>query len=184
MTTSAAVSTAFAAIPAKGAGTLEIALTKGNLLDGRLANLGWNMELPDSMSKLVWDNALVISPALAKELGIDSRVKRNAYLSDVVTIDVGGRTITAPTFVLPGLEKNSAYLNLGFGRKAGVVATGVGVDAYPLVDKDGSMLVVCTITKTGTGPLQPPGQSLQRSHLRGVDDLPGRRQRARARHGV
>ncbi len=150
MTTSAAVSTAFAAIPAKGAGTLEIALTKGNLLDGRLANLGWNMELPDSMSKLVWDNALVISPALAKELGIDSRVKRNAYLSDVVTIDVGGRTITAPTFVLPGLEKNSAYLNLGFGRKAGVVATGVGVDAYPLVDKDGSMLVVGTITKTGT----------------------------------
>ena len=143
------VATAFAAVPAKGAGTLEIALTKGSILDGRLANLGWNMELPDSMSKLVWDNALVMSPSLAKELGIDSRLKRNSYMSDVVTIDVGGRTIEAPTFVLPGLEKNSAYLNLGYGRKAGVVATGIGVDAYPLIDKDGSTLVSATIAKTG-----------------------------------
>jgi Fe-S-cluster-containing dehydrogenase component/anaerobic selenocysteine-containing dehydrogenase len=145
----AAVATAFAAIPAKGAGTLEVALTMGSVLDGRLANLGWNMELPDSMSKLVWDNALVISPALAKEVGINSRLKRNSYMSDVVSIDVGGRVIEAPTFVLPGLEKNSAYLHLGFGRQAGVVATGVGVSAYPLMDKDGSYNVVATIKPTG-----------------------------------
>ncbi len=143
------IAAAFAAIPARGAGTLEIALTKGNVLDGRLANLGWNQELPDSMSKLVWDNALVIAPSLAKELGIDSRLKRNSYMADVVTIDVGGRTINAPTFVLPGLEKNSAYLHLGFGRKAGVVATDVGVDAFPLIDIDGSTLVNATIVKTG-----------------------------------
>jgi molybdopterin-containing oxidoreductase family iron-sulfur binding subunit len=145
----AAVATAFAALPAKGAGTLEIALTMGSVLDGRLSNLGWNMELPDSMSKLVWDNALVVSPAFAKEAGIDSRLKRNSYMSDVVSIDVGGRTIEAPTFVLPGLEKNSAYLHLGFGRKAGVVASGVGVDAYPLIDKDGGKNVAATIKLVG-----------------------------------
>lgn len=145
----AGVGTAFAAIKKAEAGQIEIALTKGSVLDGRLANLPWNQELPDSMSKLVWDNALVVSPAFAKANGIDSRLKRNSYMADVVTIDVGGRTIEAPTFVLPGLEATSGYLHLGFGRRAGVVATGVGVDAYPLIDTDGSTLVVAKLTKTG-----------------------------------
>ncbi|MEO0508740.1 MAG: TAT-variant-translocated molybdopterin oxidoreductase [Verrucomicrobiota bacterium] len=36
--------------------------------DGRYANNGWMMEAPDSMTKLTWDNAILISPRLAKEL--------------------------------------------------------------------------------------------------------------------
>ena len=36
--------------------------------DGRYANNGWMMECPDPITKLTWDNALLISPRLAKDL--------------------------------------------------------------------------------------------------------------------
>jgi molybdopterin-containing oxidoreductase family iron-sulfur binding subunit len=128
---------------------LEIALTFGTVLDGRLANNPWSAEHPDSMTKLSWDNALVVSPKYAKQNGITSGVKRNGYMADVVKITVDGRSIEAPTFVLPGLEDNSAFLHLGYGRKAGAVGSGVGVDAFPLMGRDGGKFVIGTIEKTG-----------------------------------
>jgi molybdopterin-containing oxidoreductase family iron-sulfur binding subunit len=36
--------------------------------DGSFANNGWMMECPDPITKLTWDNAILISPRLAKEL--------------------------------------------------------------------------------------------------------------------
>src|SRR5690606_30978508 len=38
--------------------------------DGRFANNGWLQECPDPMTKLTWDNAIIVSPRLAQELGI------------------------------------------------------------------------------------------------------------------
>jgi molybdopterin-containing oxidoreductase family iron-sulfur binding subunit len=148
----AAVAAAVKALPASSSASganLEIALTFGTVLDGRLTNNPWSVEHPDSMTKLSWDNALVVSPKFAKANGITSGVKRNGYQSDIVKITVDGRSIEAPTFVLPGLEDNSAFLHLGYGRKTGAVASGVGVDAFPLMGRDGSKLVVGAIATTG-----------------------------------
>jgi hypothetical protein len=39
--------------------------------DGRFNNNGWLQECPDPITKISWDNAILISPRLAKELGID-----------------------------------------------------------------------------------------------------------------
>ncbi len=130
---------------AKGEG-LEIALTFGPILDGRLGNLPWNQELPDSMSKLCWDNALIVSPKFAKANGITSKVKRNKYEATVVVLDVEGRKIEAPVFVLPGVEDNSASLHLGYGRHTGAVAANIGVDAFPLIGKDGGKLVFAKVS--------------------------------------
>ncbi len=143
-----AIAAAFKAI-AMPKGALEIAFTFGPLVDGRLGNSPWNQELPDPMTKLCWDNAIVISPALAAELNIGSKVKRNGYESDIVKLTVDGRSIEAPTFVFPGLPKNSAFINLGYGRSTGGVAVGVGVDAYPLMGELGQRLVAGSIEKTG-----------------------------------
>jgi len=38
--------------------------------DGRFANNGWLQEISDPISKIAWDNAILVSPALARELDI------------------------------------------------------------------------------------------------------------------
>jgi molybdopterin-containing oxidoreductase family iron-sulfur binding subunit len=143
----AAASTVTATTPSVTA--LEFVAYTGHLLDGRLANVSWLMELPDSMSKLSWDNALLVSPSLAKELGIASAVKKNGYESDVVELTVDGRSIKAPTFVLPGLATYTVALARGYGRSwGGHVATGYGVDATPLL---GASTVVQGVKLSKTG---------------------------------
>src|SRR5947209_1915836 len=50
----------------------EIVLTRSyNVDDGRYINNGWLQELPDPITKMTWDNAALISPAMAKHLGLD-----------------------------------------------------------------------------------------------------------------
>jgi molybdopterin-containing oxidoreductase family iron-sulfur binding subunit len=133
-------------VPSKDA--IELVGEFGHVKDGRLANVSWLQELPDAMSKLCWDNAVMVSPALAKELGIESGVRKNSYAADVVTATVDGRSITAPVFVLPGLATYTAVINLGYGRRWGDVAKGVGVDAWPLFG-DGTVVQGVKLAKTG-----------------------------------
>lgn len=135
------------AAPSKDA--LEVIAAHGAVLDGRLTNVSWIMELPDSMSKLVWDNAALMSPQLAQELGVDSAVRKNAYQADVVKFEVAGRSITAPVFVLPGLAPYSVVINKGYGRAIGEVSKGVGVDVGPLLD--GPLNVVGGVKASKTG---------------------------------
>ncbi len=143
----AALGTLKPTVPSKGA--LELCAMTGHLLDGRQGNLTWNQELPDTMSKLCWDNALLVSPALAKELGIQSRVNRNSYTSDIVELTVDGRKISCPTFVLPGLAQYTVSLLTGYGKKSGGVASGVGVDVYPLLADNTGVVQGVSLTRTG-----------------------------------
>ncbi len=93
--------------------------------DGRFANLGWLQELPDVMTKITWDNAALLAPKTAGELGLAT--------GDVVRLTGRGLTVEAPVFVLPGQAEGSVALALGYGRTAaGRVGDGVGVDAYAL----------------------------------------------------
>ena len=39
--------------------------------DGRYINNGWLQEMPDPITKLTWDNAALMSPALRKHLGVE-----------------------------------------------------------------------------------------------------------------
>ena len=39
-----------------------------HVYDGRFANNGWMMECPDPITKLTWDNAILISPRMGKQL--------------------------------------------------------------------------------------------------------------------
>jgi molybdopterin-containing oxidoreductase family iron-sulfur binding subunit len=66
----------------------------------------------------------------------------------VVTLTAEGRTLTAPTFVLPGLANDSLTLLHGYGRALGEVATGVGVDANALLAA-GNVVQGVKLQKTG-----------------------------------
>ncbi|MGD8394261.1 MAG: 4Fe-4S dicluster domain-containing protein, partial [Candidatus Eiseniibacteriota bacterium] len=119
----------------RAAGTCELNLRLDPAVhDGSLANNGWMQELPRPWTRLTWDNAVLVSPAQASTLGVEN--------GDVVQVTAGERAVQAPVWVLPGHAQGSVTLHLGYGRRrAGRVASGAGVDAYPLRTGDAPWLV-------------------------------------------
>jgi molybdopterin-containing oxidoreductase family iron-sulfur binding subunit len=93
--------------------------------DGRFANNGWLQEMPDTLTKIVWDNAALIHPRDAKRLGITD--------GDRLKVTVGGKSIEIAAFLLPGQPIGVIGLPLGYGRKAaGKIGNDAGFDVYPL----------------------------------------------------
>lgn len=111
--------------PSTGDGYELVLYPSVQLGDGRLANIAWLQELPDPVSKIVWDNYAAVSPAMARKEGLKK--------GDVIELKVGDKTVKAPVLVQPGLHDQVIALAVGYGAvKAGKVADGIGVDAYPL----------------------------------------------------
>lgn len=112
----------------RNSGDYEVVLyQKIGLGDGRYANLPWLQELPDPVTKVVWDNYVNVSPATAKKLNLE--------LGDVVELSVGEKKVKIPVHIQPGLHDHVLALAVGYGRtKAGRVAEGVGVNAFELID--------------------------------------------------
>jgi len=93
--------------------------------DGRFADNAWLQEMPDFMTKLTWDNAAILGPATADELGVGH--------GDLVELAYAGRSLEMAVYVLPGQARNSVTVPLGYGRTdAGRVGNAVGFDAYRL----------------------------------------------------
>jgi molybdopterin-containing oxidoreductase family iron-sulfur binding subunit len=126
--------------------------------DGRYANNGWMQELPDPITKMTWDNAVLISRKTARELGLEN--------GDIVEIRLDNGVafmpkqapvlgaVKGPIWVQPGMADYSLGIALGYGReKAGRVGSGVGFNAYKLLSDKiaGGKYVVAgaTVKKTG-----------------------------------
>ncbi len=93
--------------------------------DGRWANNAWLQELPKPLTQLTWDNAALISPALAREQHLSN--------GDMVELRLPGRSLRAPVWIAPGQAARSVTVHLGYGRRrAGGVGNGQGFDAYVL----------------------------------------------------
>jgi molybdopterin-containing oxidoreductase family iron-sulfur binding subunit len=108
--------------------------------DGRYANNAWLQELPRPFSKVVWDNPVLLSPRTARELGVDDGTADGLQgrRAAVVRVEVDGKSIEAPAWVLPGQADGVLTLHLGYGRaRTGKVGKGVGVDVYPLRTRAG-----------------------------------------------
>jgi MoCo/4Fe-4S cofactor protein with predicted Tat translocation signal len=119
----AAAAQALAAEPAGG--DLELALRPDpSVLDGRFANNGWLQELPKPITKLTWDNAILLSPSTAEKLGVRG--------NDIAKLSApDGRTLTGPVWLVPGQAEGVATVHLGYGRtRVGKVANGTGFSAY------------------------------------------------------
>ncbi len=97
--------------------------------DGQWANSGWLQELPKHISTLTWDNAVMMSPEMAQQLGLTKE--------DMVDLRLGDRTLQAAVWTVPGHPKNSVTLTLGYGReRAGRLGNGFGFNAYRLRGTD------------------------------------------------
>jgi molybdopterin-containing oxidoreductase family iron-sulfur binding subunit len=107
-----------------GAEGIELLLCgDARVFDGRFANNAWLQELPDPITKITWDNALLMSPVTARDLGIKDQ--------DLVAVETPKAMVELPT-------------------AAGRVGTGVGVDSYVLRRTE-AMHVIDGVTLRPTG---------------------------------
>lgn len=125
------------------------------VLDGSFANNAWCQELPDPVTKIVWDNVAIMSPATAERYGVESVYEAGQHYSDVVSLSVNDNTIDIPVWIAPGHADNSVSVHLGYGRNIesrrpdrvtnlfdlddytdiygkGAIATGLGQNVAPL----------------------------------------------------
>lgn len=143
-----AADAALAQVNRPDASALEARFTaSSHTLDGRYSNNGWLLECPDPITKLTWDNAILISPRLAKELeardgvqifpGLKPMNQDNAFfeaakgtlqsnkavfnrgkeMAVLAELTINGRSLKAPIHVVPGMANYTIQLPLGFGRK-------------------------------------------------------------------
>ena len=84
-----------------------------SVYDGRFANNGWLQETPRPVTKLVWDNALLVSARTFDALGFRMDQMLEGNRMEVV---FDKRSIRVPLWVVPGHPDGCATLHLGYGR--------------------------------------------------------------------
>lgn len=112
------------------------------ILDGRYANQSWMQEFPNPISKLTWDNAALMSPATAKNLGVKwgSGQQTGHEIASILKVDANGASIEIPAFIIPGIAENVVVLEFGYGQELGHVAKGAGFDVRPLTTLAGGWI--------------------------------------------
>jgi len=122
------------------AGTFQVVFaTDASVFDGRWIDNAWLQETPDPISKLTWDNAALIAPKTAKELGIYDQLIEPEPVSKVLGVEskyadvgpdgeglrrtqpmidvtVNGRTLRLPALVSFGQAENTIIIPLGYGQ--------------------------------------------------------------------
>ncbi|MFA6544434.1 MAG: TAT-variant-translocated molybdopterin oxidoreductase [Limisphaerales bacterium] len=140
----AIASAAAASVPSKD--KLEVVFHRDySVDDGRYTNNGWLQELPDPVTKIVWDNAVLLSRETAVQLGLKN--------GDVVAISANGRTVEGGVWIQPGMADFTLGLALGYGRRWGRIASfessSVGFNAYPLRAGVAGFVVGASVKATG-----------------------------------
>ncbi len=108
---------------AKSGGSTEVLFRPcPNIGDGRFSNNAWLQEIPRPLTKLTWDNAVMMSPATAQ--------KNGAVNGTMVKL---GNAISGPVLIVPGQVDDSILVHLGYGRtRVGKIGNNVGFNAYKL----------------------------------------------------
>jgi molybdopterin-containing oxidoreductase family iron-sulfur binding subunit len=122
----AKVKAAVAALPAPPSSGLEVVFYPDSwMYDGSWANNGWLQELPEPVTKLVWDNAALMSYTTMKRLSLTD--------GQIVNLKRGSFIVEMPVLVQPGHADDSVTILLGYGREhCGRVGKGVGYNGFPL----------------------------------------------------
>jgi molybdopterin-containing oxidoreductase family iron-sulfur binding subunit len=102
----------------QGAG-VEIAFAVDHkVFDGRFANNAWLQELPHPITKITWDNAILISSTTAQQVGVET--------GNLARVEIGDRyDHRVPVYVQPGHADEASPISLGYGR-SGRRETGAG----------------------------------------------------------
>jgi molybdopterin-containing oxidoreductase family iron-sulfur binding subunit len=100
--------------------------------DGAWANHPWLQELPRPLSRITWDNVALLSPALARKLGIEDGHGARKPVGGV-KVSAHSGSVVLPAWVQPGHPEETVTVFLGGGRRlGGGIQKGVGVDVATL----------------------------------------------------
>jgi len=125
----------------KKVGKYELVIyQKVSIGDGKMANNPWLQEMPDPITRACWDNYAIISVKTAEELGYkaDDDYEVNPP-KPVLKIKAGGKDLSLPLLIIPGMNSNTIAIATGYGRskKTGRAAFGSGKNIYPMVGFNG-----------------------------------------------
>ena len=137
--------------------------------DGSGANKPWLQELPDPVTKVLWQSVIEINPDTAKTLGIDE--------GDIVTVESAAGKVTAPAYLYMGVQANTIAMAFGQGHTAyGRYAMNIGANAFDAAPsafdlKSGARAWTATkvkISKTGDYKPIVTTAGSNRQHGRGI----------------
>ena len=133
---------ALAATPLQ-AGAYELVLTPhSSVWDGRFGLNAWLLEVPDPVTKLMWDNAACMSASTAKRLSVET-----GYLVKLSTPD---GSVELPALVQPGLADGVIMTALGMGRAYASAPDEVfGTNTWPLIPSEGRVQFDISVSPTG-----------------------------------
>ncbi|MDH5717976.1 MAG: 4Fe-4S dicluster domain-containing protein [Spirochaetia bacterium] len=83
-------------------------ITSVGIMDGVNGNNAYRQEMPDPITKVTWDNVLMVSPVLAKEQGWKT--------GDIIELKGQNAKVEVPLVIQPGLRKESMGLAMGYGQ--------------------------------------------------------------------
>jgi MoCo/4Fe-4S cofactor protein with predicted Tat translocation signal len=112
--------------------------------NGSQANNPLLQELPDPITKAVWDHYITVSQKDAKALNIANDSEGN---TQYLAITANGKSIALPAIIQPGQTPGTIGLAIGYGRtKVGEVAKNIGVNAYPLIAMSNGSLTYTVVS--------------------------------------
>src|SRR5687767_11574233 len=131
-------------------GKAELVLyQKVSIGTGKQSTNPWLQELPDPITKAAWDNYVMMSLPMAKEIvgvdlinGSERHINKYEYFPEkpVVTVTVAGKApVDLPVLIIPGMDPNTIAIAVGYGRheKLGIAAGNVGQNVYHLSSSNG-----------------------------------------------
>jgi molybdopterin-containing oxidoreductase family iron-sulfur binding subunit len=118
-----------AAAPA-AKGVEVVFATDASVYDGRWIDNGWLQEAPDPITKQSWDNAALIAPQTAKDLGIYDQIvaletwngatgpdgEGEHRSAPLITVAINGVEREFPAMISFGQAENTVVIPLGYGQ--------------------------------------------------------------------
>ncbi|TNF75055.1 MAG: 4Fe-4S dicluster domain-containing protein [Bacteroidetes bacterium] len=116
--------------------------TKVGMGDGRQAGNPWLQEFPDPITRVSWDNYLMVSRKDAEAMGlVNENVANGGLDGSKVNLSVNGVSLSGvPVIIQPGQAEGTAGLSLGYGRVSGMKKEmQTGFNAFPLYQEFNSV---------------------------------------------
>lgn len=106
-----------------------------NIGAGQFANNPWLQEMPDPLTRCVWDNFVLVNIKWDGDRRFEGF--NGLKSGDLVDVTINGETMTMPAYIQFGQLENTCAIAVGYGRTvSGRAGTGVGKNVFPLLKRD------------------------------------------------